>query len=212
MGRPCVSGVGDIRIDVSLSKVYAGQNELSEGDEITIDGTAGEVIAGIVPTKQQEVSGDFSRVMRWADEFRRMRIRTNAETPEDAKTAREFGAEGIGLCRTEPMFFVPDRIKSVREMIFAETSDDRKKALDKLLPAQRKDFRQLFEIMAGLPVTIRLLDPPLHEFMPHAQEDIDQFAKDLELPVEDVQRRLTMLSESNTMLGQRGFRLGLSYP
>ena len=212
MGRPCVSGAGDIRIDMTLGKVFAGDHEFLEGDTITIDGTAGEVISGLVPTKQPEVSGDFAKIMDWADDVRRMRVRTNAETPEDAQTARDFGAEGIGLCRTEHMFFDPDRIQSVREMIFAEDKDSRKKALDKLLPSQRQDFRKLFELMAGLPVTIRLLDPPLHEFLPHADDDIRHFAKDAGLEEQDVRRRLTMLSESNPMLGHRGCRLGISYP
>ena len=212
MGRPCVSGAGDIRIDIANKKVYAGDVELNEGDEITLDGTAGDVMAGRVPTKEPEVSGDFAKIMQWADDVRRLRVRTNAETREDAETALNFGAEGIGLCRTEHMFFEPERIRNVREMIFAENTDAREQALQKLLPAQRQDFRELFEVMSGLPVTIRLLDPPLHEFMPHESSEIKQFAKDLSLDIQDVQRRLAILTESNPMLGHRGCRLGLSYP
>ena len=212
MGRPCVSGAGEITINLENASVTAGTVTLKEGDEITLDGTSGEVISGIVPTKQAELSGDFTKIMQWADEVRRMEVRTNAETPEDTNAALNFGAQGIGLCRTEHMFFDPERIQSVREMIFAQTTESREKALGKLLPAQRQDFRQLFEIMAGRPVTIRLLDPPLHEFLPHGAQEIAQFAQDIGRPVIDVERRLSSLAETNPMLGHRGCRLGISYP
>ncbi len=212
MGRPCVAGAGTIHIDYAQKIMRIGSVEIKEGDQITIDGTKGELIRGKVPTTQAQLSGDFATVMGWADAARRMEVRANAETPEDAHVARTFGAEGIGLCRTEHMFFEPSRIQKVREMIFAESEDDRRVALAALLPEQRKDFVDLFTIMKGLPVTIRLLDPPLHEFLPHEDKDIAAFAQAAKLPAEKVSRRLSELKESNPMLGHRGCRLGISYP
>ena len=212
MGKPCVAGAGELHIDAKSKVIRIDGHELGERDIITIDGATGEVIKGAVATIKPVLSGDFGTLMGWADSRRRMNIRTNAETPLDAKTARDFGAEGIGLCRTEHMFFDPSRIQNVREMIFATKVEDRKEALDKLLPEQRSDFEGLFEIMAGLPITIRLLDPPLHEFLPHEQEDIDAFAKSAGFPADLVARRLGELKELNPMLGHRGCRLGITYP
>jgi pyruvate,orthophosphate dikinase len=185
---------------------------VNEGDLLTIDGGAGEIMLGAVDTIQPELSGDFETVMGWADKARRMKVRTNAETPLDAKTAVEFGAEGIGLCRTEHMFFEPARIQHVREMIFASDKAGREEALAKLLPEQRKDFKELFEIMDGLPITVRLLDPPLHEFLPHSDEDVANFTKLAGLDASFVKRRQDELHESNPMLGHRGCRLGITYP
>ncbi len=212
MGTCCVAGAGELHIDVKSKMIRVGEREIKEGDILTLDGSTGEVMSGPVDTIQPELSGEFGILMAWADERRRMKVRTNAETPLDAKTAREFGAEGIGLCRTEHMFFDPERIQNVREMIFATNEAERRAALDKLLPAQRSDFAGLFEIMSGLPVTVRLLDPPLHEFLPHEQEDIDNFAKIAGIDGEQVRRRLNDLYETNPMLGHRGCRLGITYP
>jgi pyruvate,orthophosphate dikinase len=212
MGRPCVAGAGEVHIDHKKAMMRVNGHEIHEGDIVTIDGSTGEVILGEVPTMQPELSGDFNIVMEWADARRRMAVRANAETPLDAKTAREFGAEGIGLCRTEHMFFDPERIQNVREMIFATNEDARRAALVKLLPAQRSDFVELFEIMHGLPVTVRLLDPPLHEFLPHSDEDVEAFAKTAKIASDDVRRRLNDLHEVNPMLGHRGCRLGITYP
>jgi len=212
MGTCCVAGAGELHIDAKSKIIRVGEREIKEGDILTLDGSTGEVMAGAVDTIKPELSGDFGVLMGWADERRRMTIRTNAETPLDAKTAREFGAEGIGLCRTEHMFFDADRIQNVREMIFATSEDDRRAALGKLLPEQRSDFAELFEIMGGLPVTVRLLDPPLHEFLPHSQEDIDNFANAAGIEKDVVTRRLEDLHESNPMLGHRGCRLGITYP
>ena len=212
MGKPCVAGAGGLHIDAHARLIRCGSLEIKEGDIITIDGATGEVILGEVPTLQPELSGDFGTLMEWADAKRRLLVRTNAETPHDAQVARDFGAQGIGLCRTEHMFFDPDRIQNVREMIFATKLADREKALAKLLPAQREDFESLFEIMAGLPITIRLLDPPLHEFLPHEQADIDAFTKASGLSADLVSRRLGELKELNPMLGHRGCRLGITYP
>jgi pyruvate,orthophosphate dikinase len=212
MGKPCVAGAGEMHIDLHSKVIRVGDQVFKEGDILTIDGATGEVIKGAVPTIKPELSGDFGTLMGWADSRRRMAVRTNAETPLDARTALEFGAEGIGLCRTEHMFFDVDRIQNVREMIFATSEEDRKKALTKLLPEQRSDFESLFEIMAGLPITIRLLDPPLHEFLPHEQADIESFAKTAGLGPELVARRLSELKELNPMLGHRGCRLGITYP
>ena len=217
MGRPCVSGAGSLSID-AVAKVarVGGQGqtfrEIREGDTLTIDGSTGEVMAGEVATIQPELSGDFGTLMVWADGSRRMKVRANAETPADAKVAREFGAEGIGLCRTEHMFFEASRITAVREMILAEDEKGRRVALAKLLPEQRADFVGLFEVMAGLPVTIRLLDPPLHEFMPHAEADFEDVAKATGLTVDMLKRRAAELHEFNPMLGHRGCRLGVTYP
>ncbi len=212
MGKCCVAGAGGLHIDVKTKTIHVDGIEIKEGDIITIDGSAGEVILGEVATIKPELSEDFAIVMGWADEKRRMAVRTNAETVHDAKTALEFGAEGIGLCRTEHMFFDPDRIQNVREMIFASTLEAREVALAKLLPEQRRDFTELFEVMGGLPVTIRLLDPPLHEFLPHSVEDVALFAKNANLDADLVHRRLADLEETNPMLGHRGCRLGITYP
>ncbi|MCB1652101.1 MAG: pyruvate, phosphate dikinase [Alphaproteobacteria bacterium] len=212
MGKCCVAGAGELHIDVKAKRIRVAGREISEGDILTIDGSSGEVMAGEVSTIQPELSGDFGILMQWADARRRMKVRTNAETPLDSKVARDFGAEGIGLCRTEHMFFDPERIQNVREMIFATNANARKTALDKLLPAQREDFAQLFEIMSGLPVTIRLLDPPLHEFLPHSQEDTENFARQAGIDIERVNHRLIELHEANPMLGHRGCRLGITYP
>jgi pyruvate,orthophosphate dikinase len=185
---------------------------VKEGEMITINGSTGEVMLGEIPTVQPSLSGDFETLMSWADSVRKLRVRTNAETPLDAKTARSFGAEGIGLCRTEHMFFDSERIIAMREMIVAKDTDGRKTALAKLLPMQRKDFTELFAIMKGLPVTIRLLDPPLHEFLPHTDEDMKQVAKAAGISVENVRMRAHELKEQNPMLGHRGCRLGITYP
>ncbi len=212
MGRPCVAGAGTIHIDMAQKVFRAGDVTIAEGDVITIDGAKGEVMRGAVPMLKPNVSGDFATVMGWADAARRMKVRANAETPMDAKAARDFGAEGIGLCRTEHMFFDPERIQNVREMIFAATEEQRRSALDKLLPAQRADFQDLFQIMKGLPVTIRLLDPPLHEFLPQSASDIAAFSKAAGIAESAVERRLSELHEANPMLGHRGCRLGITYP
>ena len=212
MGRPCVSGAGSLRIDYKARTMSIGETMLQEGQIITIDGTKGHVIEGAVPMIQPELSGDFAKLMVWADEIRRMKVRANAETPRDARQAREFGAEGIGLCRTEHMFFDGDRILAVREMILASDEAGRRAALAKILPMQRKDFVELFEIMAGLPVTIRLLDPPLHEFLPHSDEEIADVARTLGADEGKIRHRLAQLEEFNPMLGHRGCRLGISYP
>jgi pyruvate,orthophosphate dikinase len=212
MGRPCVSGAGDIRIDYKEGTLTVRGRTLKSGDVITIDGSTGEVMVGLVPTKQPELSGDFATLMGWADAERRMKVRANAETPLDAETARRFGAEGIGLCRTEHMFFDAERILAVREMILADDEAGRRAALAKIEPMQRQDFVELFKIMTGLPVTIRLLDPPLHEFLPHGDKEIAEVAVSLKLDLSKVKNRLAQLSESNPMLGHRGCRLGISYP
>ncbi|MSP43738.1 MAG: pyruvate, phosphate dikinase [Alphaproteobacteria bacterium] len=212
MGRPCVSGAGAVRIDYKSGFFRVGDETVREGDMITLDGGNGDVILGVVPTVQPEMSGDFGEVMGWADKVRRLKVRANAETPEDARTARRFGAEGIGLCRTEHMFFNADRIIAVREMILASDEAGRRAALAKILPMQRNDFTELFEIMAGLPVTIRLLDPPLHEFLPNSEIEFAQVAAALKCDVDRVHARAQELEESNPMLGHRGARLGISYP
>jgi pyruvate,orthophosphate dikinase len=212
MGRACVAGAGAIAMDAKNKTMRVSGHDLKEGDIVTIDGSTGEVMLGEVATIKPELSGNFAAVMEWADKARRMRVRTNAETPTDAQTAKDFGAEGIGLCRTEHMFFDPERIQNVREMIFADNAQGRKTALDKLLPAQREDFLSIFKIMGELPVTIRLLDPPLHEFLPHSEEDIVAFAKTAGIEDKVVRRRLAELSEANPMLGHRGCRLAITYP
>ncbi|MFA5591803.1 MAG: pyruvate, phosphate dikinase [Micavibrio sp.] len=212
MGRACVAGAGSIAIDYKKKIMTVRGVTIGEGDIVTIDGGTGEVMRGAVPTVQPELSGDFASIMGWADKARRMKVRANAETPLDAKTALSFGAEGIGLCRTEHMFFDPGRIQHVREMIFASTAGAREAALEKLLPAQRTDFEELFTIMEGRPVTIRLLDPPLHEFMPHSDAEIAHFAKTAGLDENKVRLRFAELAESNPMLGHRGCRLGITYP
>ncbi len=212
MGRPCVSGAGTLHINLALGVMTSMGRTVKKGDIITIDGSAGEIILGEVKTLQPELTGDFAALMVWADEYRRLRIRTNADTPEDTKTAREFGAEGIGLCRTEHMFFEADRIIAVREMILSEDLEGRKKALDKLLPMQRGDFKAIFKIMAGLPVTIRLLDPPLHEFLPHEEKEFQAVADAMGVSLEHLKQRAGDLHEFNPMLGHRGCRLAITYP
>ncbi len=212
MGKPCVSGAGSIRVDYAKATMTAGGMTFKKGDLVTIDGTAGQVIAGKVAMEQPEVSGDFGTVMEWADKLRRMGVRANAETPADARTARRFGAEGIGLCRTEHMFFEADRIVAVREMILASDEKGRRAALAKLLPIQRGDFAALFEIMAGFPVTIRLLDPPLHEFLPHTEAEITEVAAAMSITPERLERRAAELQEFNPMLGFRGCRLAIAFP
>ena len=212
MGRPCVSGVGQIRVDYADGSFFVGDVTVRAGDRITIDGGTGEVMLGEVATVQPELSGNFATIMEWADGIRRMRVRSNAETPADARAAREFGAEGIGLCRTEHMFFEGDRIVAMREMIVASTEKGRRAALAKLLPYQRRDFVELFRIMAGLPVTIRLLDPPLHEFLPHTEAEMKQVADAAGVSVETVRRRALELKEANPMLGHRGCRLAITFP
>ncbi|MBI2256722.1 MAG: pyruvate, phosphate dikinase [Proteobacteria bacterium] len=212
MGRPCVSGAGDLRVDAAAKTMVVKGQRIAEGDLITVDGGTGEVMLGAVATIEPVLSGDFAKLMGWADEFRKLKIRTNAETPLDARTARQFGAEGIGLCRTEHMFFDGERIIAMREMIMAEDVAGRKKALAKILPMQRQDFVELFHIMKGLPVTIRLLDPPLHEFLPNSRAEMAEVAAAAGISVEAVAHRATQLHESNPMLGHRGCRLGITYP
>jgi pyruvate,orthophosphate dikinase len=212
MGRPCVSGSSEITIDYKAKQFRAGNVTVKEGETITIDGTSGEVILGTVPTVQPKISGYFSTVMSWSDQFRKLNIRTNAETEKDSKVAREFGAEGIGLCRTEHMFFDQERILSVREMILSKSKEDRNKALAKLLPHQKNDFKKIFKIMNGLPVTIRLLDPPLHEFLPKTDKEIEEVANSLGMDHKEIKDRTEELHEQNPMLGHRGCRLGISFP
>jgi pyruvate,orthophosphate dikinase len=212
MGRPCVSGSSEITIDYESKLFKAGDIEIKEGDIITIDGGSGKVMLGHVPTVKPDISGDFSIIMKWSDEFRKLKVRTNAETPNDTKTARDFGAEGIGLCRTEHMFFDEKRILSVRQMILSKTREDRSSALDKLLPYQKDDFKEIFKVMHGLPVTVRLLDPPLHEFLPKTDKEIEQVGRELNLGPKEVKDRIEELHEQNPMLGHRGCRLGISYP
>lgn len=212
MGRPCVSGAGQIRIDAANGVMTCAGRELKAGDRITIDGASGEVFVGAVATLQPELAGDFATLMEWADEFRTMRVRTNADTPADTQTARDFGAEGIGLCRTEHMFFEGDRIVTVRQMILASDELGRRDALDKLLPMQRQDFIDIFKVMHGLPVTIRLLDPPLHEFLPHEDQEFEAVADAIGLHVDLLKRRASELKEFNPMLGHRGCRLAITYP
>ncbi|MBS1240455.1 MAG: pyruvate, phosphate dikinase, partial [Proteobacteria bacterium] len=212
MGRPCVSGASAVSIDMAARTLRIGDRRLKEGDLITLDGTTGEVMAGEVRTIEPELAGDFAILMGWADAHRRMKVRTNAETPADCRMARQFGAEGIGLCRTEHMFFDDARITAVRHMIMAENEAGRRAALAKLLPEQRKDFVEIFEVMRGLPVTIRLLDPPLHEFLPHTEHDFVELADATGLGLDHLKRRADELQEFNPMLGHRGCRLGITYP
>ena len=212
MGRPCVSGSSEIDINYDKKTFKTSSIEVKEGEIITIDGSTGRIILGSVPTVKPEISGDFSKLMSWADSFRKLKVRTNSETPKDTKTARDFGAEGIGLCRTEHMFFDEERILSVREMILSKTVEDRAKALSKLLPHQKKDFIEIFKIMNGLPVTVRLLDPPLHEFLPRTDKEIKEVADVVGLSISEVKSRIDELHEQNPMLGHRGCRLGISFP
>ena len=212
MGRPCVSGSSEIEIDYEKNLFKANGHEIKEGDLITIDGSTGRIILGEVKTVKPEISSDFSKLMSWADSFRKLKVRTNSETPLDSKIARDFGAEGIGLCRTEHMFFDEERILSVREMILSKSKEDRASALSKLLPHQKKDFIEIFKIMNGLPVTVRLLDPPLHEFLPKSNSEILDVSKSLNLSIKEVEARIDELHEQNPMLGHRGCRLGISFP
>ena len=212
MGRPCVSGAGTLKIEAEAGKMSAGGKTLVRGDIVTIDGAAGKVYRGRVPMQLPELSDEFASLMKWADAKRTMKVRTNADTPADCETARGFGAEGVGLCRTEHMFFSDERILAVRQMIVADDVDGRKAALAKLLPMQRGDFREIFRIMAGLPVTIRLLDPPLHEFLPHEEDDIVEVAKASGTDVAKLRARVLALAEANPMLGHRGCRLGITFP
>ena len=212
MGRPCVSGAGALSVDLKSRTARCGTRTIKEGDVLTLDGSTGEVMLGAVATVEPELHGDFGRLMEWADTHRRMKVRTNAETPLDCKVARGFGAEGIGLCRTEHMFFDASRITAVRQMILAEDEAGRRTALAKLLPEQKADFVAIFEIMGGLPVTIRLLDPPLHEFLPHVETEFAEVARAVGLSVDALKRRVAELHEFNPMLGHRGCRLGITYP
>ncbi|WP_370237951.1 pyruvate, phosphate dikinase [Brevundimonas sp.] len=212
MGRPCVSGAGEIHIDEKAGTFTARGRTFKAGEVITIDGGKGEVLDGAVPMIEPELTGDFQTLMAWADKVRRLKVRANAETPLDAKTARGFGAEGIGLCRTEHMFFDDTRIAAVREMILADDEQGRRAALAKIAPFQKADFAELFQIMAGLPVTIRLLDPPLHEFIPHSEAEMDALAETQGLDAAKLKRRAKELHETNPMLGHRGCRLGVAYP
>jgi len=212
MGRPCVSGSSEIDINYDQKTFKTPSAEVKEGDIITIDGSTGRIIQGTVPTVKPEISGDFSKLMSWADNIRKLKVRANSETPLDTKTAREFGAEGIGLCRTEHMFFDEERIISVREMILSKTKEDRARALEKILPHQKKDFVEIFKIMHGLPVTVRLLDPPLHEFLPKSDKEISEVADALKIDRKELESRIDELHEQNPMLGHRGCRLGISFP
>ncbi len=212
MGRPCVSGSSQIEIDYENKLFKTNNKVIKEGEIITIDGSTGRIIIGEIKTVKPEISGDFSKIMTWSDDFRKLKIRTNSETPLDSKTAREFGAEGIGLCRTEHMFFDEERILSVREMILSKTIEDRSNALKKLLPHQKKDFIEIFKIMKGLPVTVRLLDPPLHEFLPKSENEINDVAVSLNIPIKELEVRISELHEQNPMLGHRGCRLAISFP
>ncbi|HEY1542322.1 MAG TPA: pyruvate, phosphate dikinase, partial [Xanthobacteraceae bacterium] len=212
MGKPCVSGAGAIRVDYAAGTLQAGGTTLKKGDIVTIDGSTGQVLAGKVGMQEPELSGDFATIMGWADRSRKLGVRANADTPNDARVAVKFGAQGIGLCRTEHMFFEEDRIRAVREMILSDDEKSRRAALAKLLPMQRQDFAQLFEIMQGLPVTIRLLDPPLHEFLPHTPAEIDEVAKAMGADPKKLADRARELAEFNPMLGFRGCRLAIAYP
>jgi pyruvate,orthophosphate dikinase len=212
-GKCCVVGCGEVSIDARAKRFTAGSRTVTEGDWISLDGSGGRVMLGQVPTVRPSMGGDFDTLMKWADRFRGLGVRTNADSPEDARTARAFGAEGIGLCRTEHMFFsAPERIRAVREMILADGTEGRARALAKLLPIQRGDFEGIFEAMDGLPVTVRLLDPPLHEFVPQEEPAQEEMARELGVPVAEVRRRVKALHESNPMLGHRGCRLGVTYP
>ena len=212
MGTCCVSGCGAINIDEEKKVFTLGGKTFHEGDYISLDGSTGKIYGEAIPTVDASISGDFGRIMGWADSFRKLQVRTNADTPKDAKQAFKFGAEGIGLCRTEHMFFDPDRIAAMREMIVSKTTEQRKAALNKLLPMQRGDFEALYEAMEGRPVTIRFLDPPLHEFLPTAEEDIVALAAEMSLEVSELKAVITSLHEFNPMMGHRGCRLAVSYP
>jgi pyruvate,orthophosphate dikinase len=212
MGTCCVVGTRQLEIDEGVGEIRANGNVVNRGEWITVDGASGEVIAGRIPTVKPEPGEDFHTLMGWADEFRRLRVRTNADNPADANSAREFGAQGIGLCRTEHMFFGDERIDAVREMILADTAEGRAAALARLLPMQRSDFLGIFRAMDGLPVTIRLLDPPLHEFLPSEPDEVSRLALGMDRSEADIEGAVTRLHEANPMLGHRGCRLGYSHP
>ena len=212
MGKTCIVGAESIHVDYDKEEFRVGDVVVKKGDVITLDGSTGEIFHGELKTIPAQISGEFEELMKWADEIRELQVRVNADTPEDAKQGRDFGAEGIGLCRTEHMFFKEERIPVVREMILAKTKEERERALEKLLPMQREDFIAIFEVMNGLPVNIRLLDPPLHEFLPRTEEEFERTAKEMGLPVEELKRRAEELHEVNPMLGLRGSRLGIAYP
>jgi pyruvate, orthophosphate dikinase len=212
MGKPCIVGASSIQVDTRGGTVKIGDLVLRAGDTITLDGTTGEIIQGAVPLVPAKIGGELTELMTWVDEIRRLRVRTNADTPVDARTARAFGAEGIGLCRTEHMFFEPDRILAVREMILSHDDAGRRRALERILPMQRGDFAEIFRVMDGLPVTIRLLDPPLHEFLPHTERDMAEVAKALGVTVDALRTKVSELTESNPMLGHRGCRLAVTHP
>ncbi len=212
MGKCCVAGCGDIRVDYEAESFRVGDTVVKKGDVITLDGSTGQVFLGTIPTIEPALTGEFGTFMKWVDEYRRLQVRTNADTPHDSTVARNFGAEGIGLCRTEHMFFEEDRIMAVREMILADDLPGREKALAKILPMQKSDFLGIFTAMSGLPVTIRLLDPPLHEFLPHTDQELKALAQSMKVPFETLKERTAALHEFNPMLGHRGCRLGISYP
>lgn len=212
MGKCCVAGAGDVAIDYAKEEMRVAGYVLKKGDIITLDGSTGAIYLGEVKTVEPQLDGVFERIMKIADEFRTMKVRTNADTPKDAQIARSFGAEGIGLCRTEHMFFGADRIDAMREMIVADSKEERERALEKLLPMQRQDFLELFKVMKGYPVTIRLLDPPLHEFVPHTDEETRELAARLKIDYEKLRHRVKSLHEFNPMLGHRGCRLAITYP
>jgi pyruvate,orthophosphate dikinase len=212
MGKCCVSGCSAIKVDYTKKEFTVGSEVIREGDLLTLDGTKGEVILGEVPTLRPSLSGDFSTLMKWVDEVKVLEVRANADTPLDSEVARGFGAQGIGLCRTEHMFFEAGRIDAVREMILADSKAEREKALEKILPMQKQDFKEIFKVMKGLPVTIRLLDPPLHEFLPHKEEEVRSLAEKIGVSFDKLWRKKESLHEFNPMLGHRGCRLGISYP
>ncbi|MBQ6574955.1 MAG: pyruvate, phosphate dikinase, partial [Lachnospiraceae bacterium] len=212
MGKCCVSGCGDIAMDEANKTFTLAGKEFKEGDPISIDGTTGNIYEGLISTVDATIAGEFGRIMSWADKYRKMKVRTNADTPHDARKARELGAEGIGLCRTEHMFFEGDRIDAFREMICADTVEEREKALDKILPYQQSDFEKLYDALEGYPVTIRFLDPPLHEFVPTEKADIEKLAKAQNKSVEDIKTIIESLHEFNPMMGHRGCRLAVTYP
>jgi len=212
MGKCCVAGAGDIRVSEADRQFTVNGRVFKQGDWITLNGTTGQVIEGALDLIEPELSGSFATLTEWADEFRTLGVRTNADTPHDSEVAREFGAEGIGLCRTEHMFFGEDRIRAVREMILASKEEDRRKALAKILPYQKQDFYEIFKVMKGFPVTIRLLDPPLHEFLPKEDEHMDELAREMNVDVSVIRETVSGLAEFNPMLGFRGCRLGIVYP
>jgi pyruvate,orthophosphate dikinase len=212
MGKCCVAGCEEIKVDEKAGQFKVGDLTIKEGDKITLDGSTGELYEGEMPVVEPELTGNFAKLMEWADSTRKLKVRTNADTPKDAEVAVKFGAEGIGLCRTEHMFFEGDRIKAMREMILSEDVEGRKKALAKLLPYQKADFAGLFKVMGERPVTIRLLDPPLHEFLPQEEKDIQELAKELGVTPEKLKQKIEDLHEFNPMLGHRGCRLGITYP